>query len=201
MNALLRSIFISSFVIGISACSILPQTTPTQVLDPQPPVSAAAAAPVHWTLDVARPHTDPVRDSTRVLVRSPDGRLQVHATARWAATAPDLVQTLLVRRLRDRQLFDDARAGSGSGERLLTMDLRRFELDDGSALEAVIVLEARLHDAPRYGLQASRLFEQRQPAASAEPGDLNAAFETALAALFDALAEWLLEQSDPTDPA
>jgi ABC-type uncharacterized transport system auxiliary subunit len=197
MNALLRSILAVGLAAALPACSILPQATPTQVLDPRLPTAADAPAPADWTLNVARPDTDPVRDSNRVLVRTADGRLQVHGTARWAAAAPDLLRTLLVRRLRDRQLLADATAASGAGDRLLAIDLRRFELDDAGTLEAVIVLEARLHDAPRFELHHSRLFEQRQAAASAEPGDINAAFETVLTALIDELAAWMLALPDP----
>ncbi len=198
MNISLRCIFFSAFAIALSACSILPQATPTQVLDPRLPAAADTPAPVRWTLDVARPETDPVRDSNRVLVRTVDGRLQVHGAARWAAPAPDLLRTLLVRRLRDRQLFANARSGSSGGDRLLAIDLRRFELDAAGALEAVIVLEARLHDAPRYELRHSRLFEQRQVAVSAAAGDINAAFETLLAAIIDEVSAWMLTLPDPS---
>lgn len=197
MNALLRSTLALGLAAAVSACSILPQASPTQVLDPRLPAAADAPVAADWTLDVARPDTDPVRDSNRVLVRTADGRLQVHASARWAAPAPDLLRTLLVRRLRDRQLFADAIAGAGSGDRLLAIDLRRFELDDAGALEAVIAVEARLHGAPRYELLHSRLFEHRRAAASAEPGDVNAAFETALAGLIDELSAWMLALPDP----
>lgn len=201
MKALLRLIAISSLTAALAACSILPPSTPTQILDPRLPLASTAearsTAPIatDWTLGVARPDTDPVRDSNRVLVRTADGRLQVHATARWAAAAPDLLRTLLLRRLRDRDLVADVKPDSG--DRLLTIDLRRFELDDTGSLEAVIVLEARLHDAPAYGLRSSRLFEQRQTTASAEPGDINAAFEAVLLAMLDELADWVVGVPQP----
>ena len=186
----------------LAACSILPETTPVQILDPRPEPGSATLQPVDWSLDIALPSADPQRDSNRVLVRTADGRLQVHGQARWAAAAPELLRLQLVRSLRDRELFADIGAGSSGGDRLLTIDLRRFELDAGSALEAVIELEARLLDAPGYRLAASRLVEVRASLASADSSEINAAFSALLTELVDELAAWMLSlpgpQSDPT---
>lgn len=180
----------------LPACSILPETTPVQILDPRPAARTPAAQPVAWSLDIALPSTDPQRDSNRVLVRTADGRLQLHPQARWAAAAPELLRLQLLRNLRDRGEFADVGAGSG-GDRMLTIDLRRFELDHGAELEGVIEFEARLLDAPGFRLAASRRFEHRRGLASAASSEINAAFEALLSEAIDALAEWMLATPAP----
>ena len=52
-----------------AACSIIPESEPVQLLDPQLPSPSAAGQSVAWTLNVTRPESDPARDSSRVLVR------------------------------------------------------------------------------------------------------------------------------------
>jgi len=175
----------------LGGCSVVPEARPVRLLDPAPEVAAPDAAPADWSLDIVRPETDPARDSTRVLVRTGDGRLQVQERMRWIAPPPDLLRTLLIRHLRDHRVVAEANAASGGAERRLAIDLRRFELDDASNLEAVVTLEARLYGGPRRALLARTRLDARQAAADASPGATNAAFESALADTLSRLSEWL----------
>ncbi|MDT8439183.1 MAG: ABC-type transport auxiliary lipoprotein family protein [Wenzhouxiangellaceae bacterium] len=179
----------------LSACSLLPEAAPVQTLDPRPSGGAPFAEAVDWTLDVARPVTDPVRDSNRVLVRTADGRLQNYASARWVAPSPELLRTLLLRHARDRNLAAEIQAGGGGGDRLLAIDLRRFELEQaGAALTAVIELDARLYLAPRYELSRSTLISERQALSGADAAAVNAAFEALLTRLLQQLGAWVREE-------
>lgn len=185
------------------ACTILPQSDPVQLLDPRLPAPEAASESVAWTLNVARPESDSARDSTRMLVRTEEGRLQAHATARWVAPAPELLRTLLVRYLRDGEMLAQVGAGAAGMDRTLALDLRRFELSEVAAeqLEAEVQVEARLYDSRTSTLLARRLFQARQPARSAQPDDAVAGFEAALGEIIPALASWLREQEGPVDTA
>jgi len=179
----------------MAACSILPETQPVQLLDPQLDSPAAASQGVDWTLNVARPESDPARDSTRVLVRTGEGQLQVHANARWVAAAPELVRTRLVRYLRDSQSIDQVSAGAAGLDRTLALDLRRFELvetGDGR-LEAEIRLEARLYDSRSAELLARELFEARHAVGGAGPAEVVGGFEAVLGEVVPALADWLTD--------
>lgn len=188
-------------LLGLSACSILPESEPVQLLDPRPAASGAAAGPVEWSLSIARPETDPVRDSNRVLVRMPDGRLQVHADARWVAPGPELLRTLAVRQLRDAGTLRRVETGASRAQRQLRTDLRRFELEEGAGgnLDAVLVYEARLYDSGTLELVAREVISHRAPAASIAAPDVLAAFEAVLSGSLAELAAWLAEQSPPPD--
>ena len=128
MKTRLKFPLIAASLMLASACSILPESAPVQMLDPQLQPPPAASKPIPWTLNVARPESDPVRDSTRVLVRTGAGQLQVHASARWVAAAPELLRTRLVRYLRDSQRIAQVSAGAAGMDRTLALDLRAFEL-------------------------------------------------------------------------
>lgn len=178
-----------------AACSIIPESEPVQLLDPQLPSPPDVSHTVAWTLNVARPESDPARDSTRVLVRTGEGRLQVHASARWVAAAPELLRTRLVRYLRDSRRIAQVSAGAAGMDRTLALDLRAFELvetGDGR-LEAGIRLEARLYDSRSTELLARQLFEDRQPIGGPGAAEIVTGFEAVLGEVIPALAEWLTD--------
>lgn len=178
-----------------SACSILPESAPVQMLDPQLPSPQAASRQIPWTLNIARPESDPIRDSTRVLVRTGAGQLQVHASARWVAAAPELLRTRLVRYLRDSQRIEEVSAGAPGMDRTLALDLRTFELvetDDGR-LQAEIRLEARLYDGRSAELLARKLFTARRSVDDTGPAELVTGFEAVLGEIVPALAVWLAD--------
>jgi len=171
-----------------------------QSLDPRIPAPDLASRTADWSLNIARPESDPMRDSDRVLVRTAPGRLQVHASARWTDAAPELVRTLLVRHLRDWQRLEQVGAGAAGLERTLALDLRRFELTDSASgrLTADIRFEARLYDSRSAELLARALFESSEPVEDAEPGGIIAGFEAALGDIVPALAAWVVEQGTTT---
>ncbi len=175
------------------ACSILPESAPVQLLDPQLKPPAAADRNISWTLNIARPESDPARDSTRVLVRTGAGQLQVHASARWVAAAPELLRTRLVRYLRDSGQIAQVSASAAGMDRTLALDLRAFELvetGDGR-LEAEIRFEARLYDSRSSALLARELFEARHSVGGIGPAELVTGFEAVLGEVVPALADWL----------
>ena len=185
------------FMLGLAVgCSILPESEPVQTLDPAIPAPDSAAQEAGWSLSVTRPESDPMRDSTRILVRTAQGRLQVHASARWTAAAPDLLRTLLIRHLRDAGRLEQVSASAAGLDRTLALDLRRFELDDTGAdrLAVEIRLEARLYDSRSADLVARRLFEARSPIKDAGPDQIIEGFEVALGEILPALSAWIIER-------
>ncbi len=179
-----------------AGCTVFPDAEPSRVLDPQPEMpTASGSEPQSWTLNVARPDTDPMRDSTRVLVRTESGQLQVHPSANWIAATPDLLRLLLVRHLRDTDRLAQVSSGAAGLDRTLALDLRQFELAEiPDGLQARIGLEARLYDSSSGKLLGRRLFQQRAPVDSIEPVRVNTGFETALAELIPDLADWVTAQ-------
>jgi len=183
----------------LAGCTVLPESEAVQLLDPQLSAPEATGEPVAWTLKVARPEADPARDSARVLVRTDQGQLQVHSSARWVAAAPELFRTQLLRYLRDGDMFAQVTAGAGGMDRTLALDLRRFELAESGAdpLEADIRIEARLYDSRTSTLLARRLFQVRQVVDSAQPEQVLAGFEAALGEIIPSLAGWLRDHDGP----
>ena len=185
----------AALLLAATACSILPQSERVQLLDPQLQMPPTAGRGAEWTLNVARPESDPARDSTRVLVRTDAGQLQIHASARWVAAAPELLRTRLVRYLRDSQRIAQVSAGAAGMDRTLALDLRAFELvetGDGR-LEAEIRIEARLYEGRSADLLARKLFEARRPVGGTGPAELVTGFEAVLGELIPELAGWLGE--------
>jgi ABC-type uncharacterized transport system auxiliary subunit len=180
-----------------TACSVLPQPQAVQLIDPQPEAPAGTESPGSWSLSMTRPATDPARDSSRVLVRTGDGRLQVHPSARWVAPAPELLRTVALRGLRDADTLRRIDAGIAGADRVLDTDLRRFELAETSAgdgLEFVVVFDARVVDADTAELVDARLFSSRTAVAGDEPAAIVMAVETSLSTLLEELADWLQRQ-------
>ena len=184
--------------VALSGCSVLPKSEPVQLLDPRPPTETATGS-VDWSLSVARPESDRARDSTRVLVRTADARLQVLPAARWVAPAPDLIRTLTIRHLRDAGALGRVEAAGAQTDRALLADLRRFELSeaDGDALLATIEIEFRLYGSASAELADRRLFRHTARAESGDAPDLLRAFEAALGEALGELTEWLIGQPAP----
>jgi ABC-type uncharacterized transport system auxiliary subunit len=103
----------SSLVLG--GCGGLLETTippPQTYVLRLPPRSAATAAPNGGTVRVQRPEAGPGLDSDHIVLLRSDRRFDFYAASRWAAPAPDLVESMLVDQLRGSGLFsavfDDA---------------------------------------------------------------------------------------------
>jgi cholesterol transport system auxiliary component len=182
----------------LSACSVLPRPQSVQLLDPRPESPRTMDESAPWSLSVRRPETDPARDSANVFVRTTDGRLQVHPVARWVAPAPDLMQTTLVRYLRDAQALEAVDAAIG-GERELAIDLRRFELAEsaGGELELAIAMDVRLLAAGNARVVARRVFRRETPLSEDGAGRIVDAAESALSGLLRELAAWLAARPPP----
>jgi ABC-type uncharacterized transport system auxiliary subunit len=189
---------LSAVLLVVTAgCSVLPRPDPVQLIDPRPEPPAPTSDADGWSLSMARPETDPARDSARVLVRTVDGRLQLHPGARWVAPAPDLLQMLALRWLRDGSTLRRVEAGVVGADRLLRIDLRRFELAESAPdgdLAFVVVADVRLAEADDAALVDRRLLSARAAVADDDAATIIEAVESALSALLTDLATWLEEQ-------
>ncbi|NKI33697.1 hypothetical protein HFP89_00775 [Wenzhouxiangella sp. XN79A] len=197
LNSLPLLIAALAVSLGLAGCSVLPEKVAVQQLDPRIDGVPGAHGPTRpGRLGLPRPEADPARDANRVLVRTAGGRLQVLPQLRWVAPAPDLLQTTLIRYLRDAELFSDVTPSASLVDRALFIDLRRFELaetDDG--LAAVIELDARLLDADSGAPVARLRMLHQAPLASAGATEVVAGFEAALADLAGRIADRLADRT------
>lgn len=191
MNPVTRSLAASlAPLLFLSACVIGGEELRYRLIAPQVEAPESVEnARAGQSLAVARPEADRTRDSSRILVRR-DRTLLPWAGAAWIDRSPDLVLDLLVEYL-DGRVATVGRYGSLPARNRLDLVMRRFEfVDVGQALQAEIVLVARVFAADGELLDATTL-SGSETAGGESIGAAVAAMEIAMEGLFADLAEWL----------
>jgi cholesterol transport system auxiliary component len=96
-----------------------------------PPPAAPAAGASAGSVRVQRPEAGPGLDSDRIVLLRSDRRFDFYAASRWAASAPDLLESVLVDQLRGSgafsAVFDDSTPYAPHYN--LRCTLARFESD------------------------------------------------------------------------
>ena len=171
--------------------------TEVSIYAPQTRVQADPAWPaVDWQLTVGTPDTHALLDSQRIAVRPSPDRLQTYKGARWADTAPELLQTALVRAFEDSGRFTSVARFGNTGRRgdvALFSELRHFETiyTDGQP-RVVVELQARL--VGRDGRIATKRFREEVAPATPEVDAVATAFGQAMASLSGELVAWSLAE-------
>jgi cholesterol transport system auxiliary component len=119
----------------LAGCGGLLETTipppQTYVLRLAPPPAAAAAGAGARSVLVQRPEAGPGLDSDRIILLRSERRFDAFAASRWAAPAPDMVESMIVDALRAggafAAVFDDS--APYPPHYTLRVTLRRFEAD------------------------------------------------------------------------
>jgi ABC-type uncharacterized transport system auxiliary subunit len=105
------------------------------------PAGASPASRIEATLVVARPRARPGFDSDRIAVAFADHRVDAYAGTRWQAPLPDMLEALLVDRLRAGGAFTTV-IGEHSGflgRYLLQAEIREFTADYAAGGAAPVV--------------------------------------------------------------
>ena len=106
-----------------------------------PTATAPAAATTGGSVLLLRPESGPGLDSERIALLRSDQRFDFYAASRWAAPAPDLVESVMVDALRGTgafsAVFDDA--APFAPRYTVRCSLRRFEADYTSGARAPTV--------------------------------------------------------------
>lgn len=154
-----------------------------------PPASSATAgsgpAPTH-AITVARPRSASSLDTERIAVTTPGHGFDYLAGARWADTAPQMVQQMLVDRLISGGRFATAVAAPSRvpTDLLLEVELRHFEAiyaSVGSPPQVLVELQGNLVDVRRGVRVASFGTRAEATAARNDRTAVIAAFEDATA--------------------
>ena len=154
-----------------------------------PPRAAPADTAARGSVRVQRPEAGPGLDSDRIAVLRSDRRFDFYSATRWAAAAPDLVESVMVERLRGSGLFsavsDDSPAYPPTYN--LRCTLARFEADysaGGRAPAIQVVLDCNFGRHRDRTLLANFTARGSTVAGDDRTGAVVAAFESAtLAAL------------------
>ncbi len=176
----------------------------TYVLRLPPQATAAvpatpAAAATTGSVRVQRPEAGPGLNSDRIALVRSEARFDFYAASRWAAPAPDLLESVIVDALRGAgqfsAVFDDASPFAPQYD--LRVNIRRFEADysgsgggasTGGAPTVHVVLDCTLGRHRDRQLLASFTAQGSAPAGADRLASVVAAFEVATAS---AMAELL----------
>jgi cholesterol transport system auxiliary component len=157
-----------------------------------PPVVAPAAAPTAGSVLVLRPEAGPGLNTDRIALVRSDSRFDVYSASRWAAPAPDMVESVIVDTLRGTgtfaAVFDDSSPYAPRYD--LRVTLRRFEADytaGGGAPMVWVVLDCTLGRHRDRQLLASFTAQGSARASDDRLNAVVAAFETATASAMSQL--------------
>jgi cholesterol transport system auxiliary component len=200
-GAFLRPLALVASCLLLGGCALLGgKGEPLVVMDPSAKVTPAADWPhVRWSLLVLRPIANQTLDTERIVVRPAPGAVQVYKGAAWSDTAPDLVQTSLLRAFEDSgRILSVARPGGPvRGELQLASELRAFEsIYSGASPDAVIELQARLVRVTDGTAVAAKTFRVSEAAGGTEVAVVSDAFSRALAKLDADVVAWTLAEGN-----
>jgi len=196
----IRNTFVSiALFLPLIGCSgILPQKESPQVITPQVHVDPDPAWPqVGWELSVARPTSDEMLDSRRMVVIPSPGQIEVYKGVMWDDSVPDIVQDSIV------HAFEDSGKILAVGHQtagLRTDFMLLLELRDDQAVyttasappDITLVVNAKLIDYSTSRAVASRTFREVVPATGTAVPAVAQAFDSALNAFVHDLVGWVL---------
>jgi len=198
MRTLLALAVAFSVTVSVAACGVIPKREPTAVFEP----TRANAAPdaswqqANWSLLVSKPAASAQLDNDRIAVRPADGQITVYKAAAWTDTAPDLVQSALVRRFEDSgKILSVARPGSGvRGDFVLQTELREFQsvYTAPNRPEVRVEIYAKLVKNADGSVVAARSFRQTAEPSTEDVSSVADAFGAALSRSTDEIVGWTL---------
>ena len=167
-----------------------PDTYRLGVVATMAPAASTTPAPVGLTIAVARPRAAAAIDTDRIAVHSAGSRFDYYTAARWAESAPQMLQQNLV-----SVLAGTAQFGGGvmtaparmPTELLLDLELRRFEAvtagadaaSSGATPVVYVQVQASLVDLRSTARVTSFVSEASVPAAENRLSAVVAAFDRA----------------------
>jgi cholesterol transport system auxiliary component len=156
------------------------------------PRTASAGVPPVGSVQLQRPEAGPGLNSDRIALLRSDQRFDFYAASRWAAPAPDLVESVVVEALRGTgafaAVFDDSAPFAPRYD--LRCALRRFEADytsGGRAPTVQVALDCTLGRHRDRALLASFTAQGSSVASEDRLTAVVAAFESATTAAMNEL--------------
>ena len=158
-----------------------------------PPATAPTAVATGGSVLLQRPEAGPGLESERIALLRSDQRFDFYAASRWAAPAPDIVESVMLDALRATgafsAVFDDSAPFAPRYN--LRCALRRFEADytkNARAPTVQVALDCTLGRHRERELLASFTAQGSAPASEDRLNAVVAAFESATAAAMTELS-------------
>ena len=184
----------------LAGCAIGGPKTEVSIYAPRVQLEADPSWPaVQWRLTLGTPSAHALLDSQRIAVRPTPNRLQTYKGARWADTAPEMVQLALMEAFEDSgKIAAVSSWGGGRGDFGLYTDLRSFEtIYEAGKPKVVVEIQARLVKfGPGAGLVASRRFRTEVAPAGADIEPVVAGFGDAMALIGADIVGWTLVEGE-----
>ena len=211
---MMRILMIFSAAFALTACSgvfesklVAPQAYVLRL----PPAAAPASAANAGSVQLQRPEAGPGLDSDRIALLRSDHRFDFYAASRWAAPAPDLVESVMLDALRATgafsAVFDDSAPYAPVYN--LRCGLRRFESDytserggaGGRAPTVHVALDCTLGRRRDRQLLASFTAQGSSVAGEDRLSAVVAAFEAATATAMKELGRAIVDALAAEKPA
>ena len=176
-----------------------PDTFRLGVVTTMAPAASATSSPAGLAIAVARPRAAAAIDTDRIAVHSAGNRFDYYSAARWAESAPQMLQQNLVSALAATAQFGGGVMTAPARvptELLLDVELRRFEVvatgpdaaSSGAAPVVHVQVQASLLDQRRTARVTSFISEAAVPASENRLSAVIAAFDRANAQVVNDIA-------------
>jgi cholesterol transport system auxiliary component len=173
--------------------------TEVRVFSPSTKVQPDASWPnADWQVTVGVQSANQLLDSTTIAVRPTPNVLQTYKGARWADSAPDLLQTAIVEGFEDSgKVGGVSRVGANTrGDFGLFLEIRAFETVYGAGgPEAVVEVQARMVRFRGRAI-ASQRFRRAVPGSGADIDSMVAAFGQAMSQVSADVIGWSLVEGN-----
>ncbi len=188
---LLAALLLTSGCAALGALSGGPKRDVFELRETGPAMNCGRARAVELVIEAPKA-AGPI-DSERILVRPNPLQIQYLPDAQWGDSVPVMVQTLMVRRLSDYNLFSHVgRAPLGSsGDYALLSEIGDFSaVVQGKGAMVTMALSAQIVDEMSTRVVARQNFAVSVPVESTATPVLIAGFDAGAQSLFDQIGNW-----------
>lgn len=199
----LTSAALFTALLGLGACTILPESEALSVYQfPSPPASSASTSSeprLPLSLRVNTPQAGYAFSGPRIMVVTADNQLQSYKGVRWSDPGPQLLREYLAVALQRSGALSSVTTDEHAlhADVHLDTNLRRFQLDTDGTPRIVIELDARLVNPESRRIYVNHSFLVEQPVTSTQITDVVQGYGQATEELTSRLLAWTRQQLAP----
>jgi len=189
------------FLSGCGALGAIGEaTTPLDTYELRAPLDGPTAQgqPRAVDLVVEVPEASGALDTDRIMIRPNPFQAQYLPRARWADTAPEMIQTLMLRSVENSNAvrYVGRRPLAGAGDYALISEITDFQAerrDGDDAAEIRLRMTARLVREDDASIVATRTFTATADVDNLDTLPVVASFDAAAAPMLREIAQWVMQ--------
>lgn|SRR5690554_6164404 len=197
----LTSVALFTALLGLGACTVLPESEALSVYQfPSPPAGSASSEPrLPLSLRVNTPQAGYAFSGPRIMVVTADNQLQSYKGVRWSDPSPQLLREYLAVSLQRSGALSSVTTDEHAlhADVHLDTNLRRFQLNTDDTPRIVIELDARLVNPESRRIYVNHSFLVQQPVTSTQITDVVQGYGQATEELTRQLLAWTRQQLAP----